>query len=252
VRLLKLGAQVRVSVRRVWIAFSESFPAQGLFLTALRNIQASAALPAARCPLTHDFRPIETVLRRCPQAAPTRAVASAKTKRPRRPQIARTVSLFRPARHGTRPTSPARRSPPTQPPPQSPRKPTTKPPGERSGLGPWDRRSLARHRSSAVQPRTGSMAQASRTPALLSDSVVGGTDVGHQSVLRAARQPLAWLADASPESGEGTSHIEVGARAQHVMAGPRQLIRHLLDTPPRRGFCVTGPLASRAALRQCF
>jgi hypothetical protein len=47
VRLLKLGAQVRVSVRRVWIAFSESFPAQGLFLTALRNIQASAPLPAA-------------------------------------------------------------------------------------------------------------------------------------------------------------------------------------------------------------
>jgi hypothetical protein len=47
VRLLKLGAQVRVSVRRVWISFSESFPAQGLFLTALRHIQASAALPAA-------------------------------------------------------------------------------------------------------------------------------------------------------------------------------------------------------------
>jgi hypothetical protein len=47
VRLLKFGAQVRVSVRKVWIAFSESFPAQGLFIHALRKIQAAAAIPAA-------------------------------------------------------------------------------------------------------------------------------------------------------------------------------------------------------------
>jgi hypothetical protein len=47
VRLLKLGAQVRVSVRRVWIAFSESFPAQGLFLQALANLQGAVAQPAA-------------------------------------------------------------------------------------------------------------------------------------------------------------------------------------------------------------
>ena len=46
-RLLKLGAQVRLSVRRVWIAFSESFPAQRLFIQVLRNIQASGAVPAA-------------------------------------------------------------------------------------------------------------------------------------------------------------------------------------------------------------
>jgi hypothetical protein len=47
VRPLKLGAQVRVSVRRVWIAFSESFPAQRLFLQALRNLQGAVAQPAA-------------------------------------------------------------------------------------------------------------------------------------------------------------------------------------------------------------
>ncbi len=47
VRLLKLGAQVRVSVRRVWISFSESFPAQRRFLQALRNLQGARAQPAA-------------------------------------------------------------------------------------------------------------------------------------------------------------------------------------------------------------
>jgi hypothetical protein len=41
VRLLKVGAQVRVSVRKVWIAFSESFPAQAIFIRALRNIRAA-------------------------------------------------------------------------------------------------------------------------------------------------------------------------------------------------------------------
>jgi len=46
-RLLKLGAQVRVSVRRVWISLSESFPAQALFIQALCRIQAAAALPSA-------------------------------------------------------------------------------------------------------------------------------------------------------------------------------------------------------------
>jgi hypothetical protein len=47
VRLLKLGAQVRLTVRRVWISFSESFPAQGLFLKALHNLQRVGAQPAA-------------------------------------------------------------------------------------------------------------------------------------------------------------------------------------------------------------
>jgi len=46
-RLLKLGAQVRVSVRRVWIAFSESFPAQALFTEVLRNIRAAPACAGA-------------------------------------------------------------------------------------------------------------------------------------------------------------------------------------------------------------
>lgn len=38
-RLLKLGAQVRITARKVWIAFSESFPSAPLFVRALRNIQ---------------------------------------------------------------------------------------------------------------------------------------------------------------------------------------------------------------------
>jgi len=38
-RLLKFGAQIRISVRRVRIAFSESFPAQALFVQALQNLQ---------------------------------------------------------------------------------------------------------------------------------------------------------------------------------------------------------------------
>ena len=46
-RLLKLGAQVRVSVRRVWIAFSESFPAQALFTEVLRNRRAAPAYAGA-------------------------------------------------------------------------------------------------------------------------------------------------------------------------------------------------------------
>jgi hypothetical protein len=38
-RLLKVGAQVRVSVRKVWISFSEAFPLARLFVQALHNIQ---------------------------------------------------------------------------------------------------------------------------------------------------------------------------------------------------------------------
>jgi hypothetical protein len=45
-RLLKIGAQVRVSVRRICISFSESFPAQDLFVEVLRKIQTAAALPS--------------------------------------------------------------------------------------------------------------------------------------------------------------------------------------------------------------
>jgi hypothetical protein len=39
-RLLKIGARVRVSVRKVWISFSEAFPLARLFAQALRNIQS--------------------------------------------------------------------------------------------------------------------------------------------------------------------------------------------------------------------
>jgi hypothetical protein len=40
-RLLKVGAQVWASVRKVWISFSESFPLARLFIQALRNIQTA-------------------------------------------------------------------------------------------------------------------------------------------------------------------------------------------------------------------
>lgn len=42
-RLLKVGAQVRVSVRRVVIALSEAFPAQDIFIQAARNLTAVPA-----------------------------------------------------------------------------------------------------------------------------------------------------------------------------------------------------------------
>lgn len=41
VRLLKIGAQVRWSVRRVTIAFSSAFPRQSVFRAALRNLEAA-------------------------------------------------------------------------------------------------------------------------------------------------------------------------------------------------------------------
>lgn len=42
-RLLKVGAQIRVRVRRVVVALSEAFPAQEFFMQTARNL---AALPA--------------------------------------------------------------------------------------------------------------------------------------------------------------------------------------------------------------
>jgi hypothetical protein len=47
-RLLKVGAQVRVSVRRVVVALSEAFPAQDIFMHAARNL---AAMPARAGPV---------------------------------------------------------------------------------------------------------------------------------------------------------------------------------------------------------
>jgi hypothetical protein len=39
-KLLKLGAQVRLSVRRIWVSFSESYPYAGLFRQVLHNLRA--------------------------------------------------------------------------------------------------------------------------------------------------------------------------------------------------------------------
>jgi hypothetical protein len=46
-RLLKCGAQIRISVRRVVIAFSEAFALQAVFMAALHNLQRAVALPGA-------------------------------------------------------------------------------------------------------------------------------------------------------------------------------------------------------------
>jgi hypothetical protein len=40
-KLLKIGAKVRISVRRIWIAFSESYPFADLLRTVLANLQGA-------------------------------------------------------------------------------------------------------------------------------------------------------------------------------------------------------------------
>ena len=45
VRLLKLGAVVRVSVRRGWVALSEAYPLRTVFVRAWANLRALAAPP---------------------------------------------------------------------------------------------------------------------------------------------------------------------------------------------------------------
>ena len=40
VRLLKIGAQVRITSRKVWLSFSESYPYAALLRTALTQVQA--------------------------------------------------------------------------------------------------------------------------------------------------------------------------------------------------------------------
>ena len=40
VRLLKIGAQVRVTMRKVWLSFSESYPHAALLQTVLAQVQA--------------------------------------------------------------------------------------------------------------------------------------------------------------------------------------------------------------------
>ena len=39
VKLFKIGAQIRISVRRIWIAFSDSYPHADLFRQILRRLQ---------------------------------------------------------------------------------------------------------------------------------------------------------------------------------------------------------------------
>ena len=38
-RLLKIGAQIRVTVRKVWVEMSSSFPLQNLFRQALQQLR---------------------------------------------------------------------------------------------------------------------------------------------------------------------------------------------------------------------
>jgi hypothetical protein len=45
-KLLKLGAVVRVSVRRVWVALSEAYPLRVVFVRAWENLRALAGAPA--------------------------------------------------------------------------------------------------------------------------------------------------------------------------------------------------------------
>jgi hypothetical protein len=46
VRLLKLGALVRVSVRRVYVALSEAYPLREAFVRVWQNLRALVAAPA--------------------------------------------------------------------------------------------------------------------------------------------------------------------------------------------------------------
>jgi hypothetical protein len=47
-KLLKIGAQLRISVRRVWLSFSESQPYAELFREVLRNLGSPPAVTGAR------------------------------------------------------------------------------------------------------------------------------------------------------------------------------------------------------------
>jgi hypothetical protein len=80
---LKFGAQLRISVRRVRIVFSESFPAQAIFLQALRNLQQvpiRAAPASPQLPAFNTIRGIDGAAswRRRP------AIAESRNQRPHR------------------------------------------------------------------------------------------------------------------------------------------------------------------------
>ena len=56
VRLLKIGAQVRVTTRKVWLSFSESYPHAALLRTVLAQVQAHPASLLARTSPMEDAR----------------------------------------------------------------------------------------------------------------------------------------------------------------------------------------------------
>lgn len=44
-RLLKIGAVVRVTVRKVWVALAEAYPLRAVFAQALANLRAPPPAP---------------------------------------------------------------------------------------------------------------------------------------------------------------------------------------------------------------
>ena len=45
-KLLKIGAQVRMTVRKVWLSLSEAYPYQALFAAVYENLHSARAGPA--------------------------------------------------------------------------------------------------------------------------------------------------------------------------------------------------------------
>jgi hypothetical protein len=44
-KLLKIGTRVRISVRKVWLSFSESYPYARIFQQALKNLRSFPPYP---------------------------------------------------------------------------------------------------------------------------------------------------------------------------------------------------------------
>lgn len=44
-KLLKIGAQVQVTVRKVWLSLSEAYPYQAIFAQVYKNVRAARAGP---------------------------------------------------------------------------------------------------------------------------------------------------------------------------------------------------------------
>ncbi len=45
-KLLKIGAQVQVTVRKVWLSLSEAYPYQPMFAAVYKNLRSARAGPA--------------------------------------------------------------------------------------------------------------------------------------------------------------------------------------------------------------